>query len=210
MSHITKEEYLSAFLDGESGSFEQQRLSDQLGSDDLMQEKLSNFALLGESMRNQSQPLVVGSSFLAGIQDAIAEDEIEVATDLQDEQVEAPKKIEKKRLFPRQMLGYAMAASVAAVAAVSMQSYFSPESEAPMIAAAPPVVEQASIAKVAQPNMVMQASFKPEATVEAISYSVPDAEMRGLMNQYVAHHFQYASSNTLMPRVRAVSYSTDF
>ncbi|RVU83906.1 hypothetical protein EOL70_13880 [Leucothrix sargassi] len=207
MSHITKEEYLSAYLDGESGSFEQQRLSDQLADDDLMQEKLSNYALLGESMRHQSQPLVAGSSFLAGIQDAIADEEQpSVTTDAPV--VEAPTKIETKGKQPRQFVGYAVAASVAAIAAVSMQSYFTPAPEAPMMAAvAPAPVIQSVAAPVSQPQL-MKAEFKP--AVETTNYTVPDAEMRRLMNQYVAYHFQHASSNTLMPRVRAVSYSTDF
>ena len=208
MSHITKEEYLSAFLDGESGSFEQQRLSDQLGTDDLMQEKLSDFALIGESMRNQAQPLVAGSSFLAGIQDAIAEDECVVVTDTEEPLVQASEVIDKKRFFPRQVVGYAVAASVAAIAAVSLQNYLTPISEGVTMAKAPLSVERASTAKVT----VMSASMavEPKRLAESISYATPDAETRGLMNQYVAHHFQYASTSTLMPRVRAVSYSTDF
>jgi len=209
MSHITKEEYLSAFVDGESGSFEQQRLSDQLGTDDLMQEKLSNFALIGESMRNQSQPLTADSSFLAGIQDAIAEDECVVVEDLKAPIAEASETIEKKRLIPRQTFGYAVAASVAAVAAVSLQNYLTPVSNEMIASKAEPVAEQVAAIN-SMPVMTAAMVSEPAPVAETVSYSVPDAEMRGLMNQYVAHHLQYASTSTLMPRVRAVSYSTDF
>jgi negative regulator of sigma E activity len=208
MSHITKEEYLSAFLDGESGSFEQQRLSDQLGTDDLMQDKLSSFALIGESMRNQEQLSVASSSFLAGIQDAIADDECVVTADLDESPAPVPETIDKKRIFPRQTVGYAVAASFAAIAAVSLQNYLKPAPVEEMMAKAAPVIEQSTTADVAVMAAAITSAPKPAA--QRVNYVTPDAETRGLMNQYVAHHFQYASTSTLMPRVRAVSYSTDF
>lgn len=207
MSHITKEEYLSAFLDGESGSFEQQRLSDQLGADDLMQEKLSNYALIGESVRNQSQSLTASSSFLAGIQDAISEDECVVNSEFDAGPVKATEKIEKKRFFPSQTIGYAVAASVAAIAAVSLQNYLAPVPNEIMAEKSSLVTEMAT-KKVA----VMSATVatRPKVTVESTSYAAPNAEVQGLMNQYVAHHLQYASTSTMMPRLRAVSYSTGY
>lgn len=209
MSHITKEEYLSAFLDGESGSFEQQRLSDQLGTDDLMQDKLSSFALIGESMRNQAQPAIIGSSFLAGIQDAIVDDECTVNSSLGMPSEQVSEVIDKKRFIPRQALGYAVAASFAAVAAVSLQNYLAPVSVDVMVAEAELTNErQAASTDVAVMAAAMVSTSQP--ATQAVSYSVPDAKTRGLLNQYVAHHFQYASTNTMMPRVRAVSYSTDF
>ena len=206
MSHITKEEYLSAFIDGESGSFEQQRLSDQLGADDLMQEKLTNFALIGESMRNQSQPMLAGTSFLAGIQDAIAEDECVMSVEADEQQVQASNVIDKKRFFPRQTVGYAVAASVAAIAAVSLQNYLVPVSSDLIVAKTTPMVEQVAAPKM----MAASINVEPKQLAERVSYAAPDAEMRGLINEYVALHLQYASTSTLMPRVRAVSYSTDF
>ena len=209
MSHVTKEEYLSAFLDGESGSFEQHRLSDQLGTDDLMQGKLASFALIGESMRNQAQSSVASSSFLAGIQAAIADDQCVVTDGVDEPPVQAPEKIEKKRLFPRQTVGYAVAASFAAVAAVSLQNYLAPSTDNEMLAQTTPVAEEAAVPP-AVALMSASVADVPHVSFQKVNYAVPDAEMRGLMNQYVAHHFQYASSSTLMPRVRAVSYSTDF
>ena len=211
MSHITKEEYLSAFLDGEAGSFEQQRLCDQLESDDLMREKLASFALIGEAVRNQSQPTqaLASGSFLKGIQDAIVDDAAPEHEAIDGSVTVIPANVAKRRIFPKQAAGYAIAASVAAVAAISIQNYFS-VSEAPEMVASAPVIS----APVAVKPAVMTASLSTKTVyqpkVETVSYRFPDAETRGIMNKYVAHHLQYASSTTLMPSVRAVSYATDY
>ena len=102
MSHITKEEYLSAFLDGEAGSFEQQRLCDQLESDDPMREKLASFALIGEAVRNQSQPVQVlaSGSFLKGIQDAIVDDAVPEHEAIDESATVIPANVAKRRIFP--------------------------------------------------------------------------------------------------------------
>ena len=213
MSHITKEEYLSAFVDGEAGSFEQHRICDQLVTDEVMREKLANFALIGETIKNRSQASgIASSSFLSGIQNAIADDAPMTQTENDSSSVESPNEIKanKKRAFPKQSFGYAAVASVAAVAAISFQNYI----------ASPEVKGSFETAEVAKPinvssvlpqimNSSEQATPKTNYYTPTV-FKAPDAETRGLMNKYVAHHLHYASSSTLMPRVRAVSYSTDF
>ena len=212
MSHITKEEYLSAFLDGEAGSFEQQRLCDQLESDDLMREKLASFALIGEAVRNQSQAkqVLASSNFLQGIQDAIVDDAVPESQSADEVATIIPANVAKRRIFPKQTVGYAVAASVAAVAAISIQNYFSGNnSTQEMVASAPAVTTPVKVnAAVMTASLNSKPVFKPAA--DTVSYRLPDAETRGIINKYVAHHLQYASSTTLMPSVRAVSYSTDF
>ncbi len=214
MSHVTKEEYLSAFLDGEAGSFEEQRMCDQLEGDELMREKFASFALIGEAVRNQSQEkqVLAGGSFLKGIQDAIADEEIPEQQIPDESATIIPANVAKRRIFPKQAVGYAVAASVAAVAAISIQNYFSGANNASpeMVATAPantapPVAVNTAI-------MTASMSAKPayQAAADDTHYGLPDAETRGIINKYVAHHLQYASSTTLMPSVRAVSYSTDF
>lgn len=211
MSHITKEEYLSAFLDGEAGSFEQQRLCDQLECDELMREKLVRFSLIGEAVRNPSQPkqALANDSFLAGIQGAIAEDVVPERQVVDETPVVIPAGVAKRRIFPKQAMGYAVAASIAAIATISLQNYFKGDAAEEMVTSAPPV----SVPK-SNDAVVMTASLsaKPasQAIVDRVDYRLPDQETRGMINKYVAHHLQYASSTTLMPSVRAVSYSTDF
>lgn len=221
MSHISKEEYLSAFVDGEAGSFEQHRICDQLVTDDEMRDKLSNFSLIGEAIRNRSQTetVIASPSFLSGIQDAIADEDpitsIEDSTVISLETVKA----KKRAALPKQAFGYAVAASVAAVAAISFQNYSSTNTEkAPQMATAS-VEADSSSKKIQVSTVIPEVSPVKEkrtkvATMDdyfiATSFKAPDAEMRDLMDKYVAHHLQYASSRTLMPRVRAVSYSTDF
>jgi len=219
MSHITKEEYLSAFLDGEAGSFEQQRLCDQLESDDVMRNKLSSYALIGEVVRSQSQSetLLVGESFLAGIQDAIAEDEVLPEQPVAEEAaVVIPAKVSRPSLFPKQIVGYAVAASVAAIATMSLQNYFKHEASQPMQTAvmvpadSVPVSADASVVNAALGIQPVKPVMPQQRSVEPVVYSAPDAATRDMLNRYIEHHLQYASSSTLMPGVRAVSYSTDY
>ena len=220
MSHITKEEYLSAFVDGEAGSFEQHRICDQLLTDEAMREKLSSFALIGEAVRNRSQDetSVASASFLSGIQDAIANEEplsvVADETSTVDQGTILPK---KKRFIPKQAAGYAIAASVAAVAAISFQNYINTPSQGEQFAsAAKPVVNSVRTSSI-MPSVSTATSNKPAKKVNsddsyfiAASYKAPDVRTRDMIDKYVAHHLQYASTSTLMPRVRAVSYKTDF
>ncbi|MGB1311621.1 MAG: sigma-E factor negative regulatory protein [Leucothrix sp.] len=215
MSHITKEEHLSALLDDEAGSFEQHRICDQLLTDDELQDKLASYALIGEAMRGRSS-INVGAaspSFLSGIQDAIAGEAplVSTANSADTDTIKAPS---KKRALPKQAVGYAIAASVAAVAAVGFQNYTATPQSVPSVATATlnktavPSTQSTNI-DVAAVTPVVKKAAKTDYFVTT-SFEAPDAKTRGMMNKYVAHHLRYASSSTLMPRVRAVSYSTDF
>jgi len=222
MSHITKEEYLSAFVDGEAGSFEQHRICDQLLTDEAMREKLSSFALIGEAVRNRSQDgaSVASASFLSGIQDSIANEQpltVEVdEPEILEKNAILPK---KKRLLPKQTLGYAVAASVAAVAAISFQNYINTPNQGEQFAEASAVkpvekvVRTSSIIPAVAQTTNSKATKKPNSDDSyfiAASFKAPDVKTRDMIDKYVAHHLQYASTSTLMPRVRAVSYKTDF
>jgi negative regulator of sigma E activity len=220
MSHITKEEYLSAFVDGEAGSFEQHRICDQLLTDEAMRDKLTSFALIGEAIRNRAQDeaSVAGASFLSGIQDAIANEKplsVVAEETVVGESTIFPK---KKRFIPKQAAGYAIAASVAAVAAISFQNYINTPNQSDQFATASAVqpVENTLRTSSMLPS-VQTASIKPAKKANsdnsyfmAASYKAPDVKTRDMIDKYVAHHLQYASTSTLMPRVRAVSYKTDF
>ena len=224
MSHITKEEYLSAFVDGEAGSFEEHRICDELLTDEMMREKLSSFSLIGELIRDRSQTdaSIATPAFLSGIQSAIENDEPSEVIEYDSTVINLDTaRTKKKRSLPKQTLGYAVAASVAAVAAISFQNYNSSTVTDKQIV-------NASVSNSAEKlnSSTILPNVKPEITkasttkaakvatkkdfLIATSYRAPDAKTRGLMNKYVAHHLNYASSSTLMPRVRAVSYSTDF
>jgi len=215
MNHITKEEYLSAFVDGEAGSFEEHRICDQLQTDETMREKLSSFALIGESIRDRSQADagVASPSFLSGIQNAIADDV--PLTEVQENStlisLDAAR-AKKKRTLPKQAFGYAVAASVAAVAAISIQNFSATTESDQQLAdvSVPTSAERVSTGSVLPSLKQPVKKVAQNDYFIATSYKAPDAKTRGLMNKYVAHHLQYASSSTLMPRVRAVSYSTDF
>ena len=217
MSHITKEEYLSAFVDGEAGSFEQHRICDQLLTDEAMREKLSSFALIGEAVRNRSQDeaSIANATFLSGIQDAIANEEpLSIETDEAHSIGQGTILPKKRRFIPKQAAGYAIAASVAAVAAISFQNYVNTPNQGEQFdtASAENVVRTSSLLP-----SVQTANLKPvkksnneDSYFVAASYNTPDDITKDLIDKYVAHHLQYASTSTLMPRVRAVSYKTDY
>jgi len=225
MNHITKEEYLSAFVDGEAGSFEEHQICDQLLEDELMRKKLSSFALIGESIRDRSQEDVgiANPAFLSSIQHAIADDE-PLASSQSDSTLISldAARAKKKRRLPKQAFGYAVAASVAAVAAISFQNFIASSNQQDQQIADASLSESAERVKAStimptvNPTAAKTPAIKPAKTAPdkdyfiATAYKAPDPETRGMMDKYVAHHLQYASSSTLMPRVRAVSYSTDF
>ena len=67
MTNTTKTEMLSAFLDDESSEFEQRRLLDELQKDDELLQKMANYSLIGEVVRNEHSRIAVKTDFLAGI-----------------------------------------------------------------------------------------------------------------------------------------------
>lgn len=123
---ISLPEIVSALLDDETGTFEQRRVLDELKAEDSVRDelhtKLSTYALIGETLRSGKPAAVVSSDFLSGIHDEL-ESEPEYSSHTLENHLKSEKPNEKGSWL-RPVGGFAMAASVAALAVIGFQNYF--------------------------------------------------------------------------------------
>ncbi len=184
---VTKTEHLSAVLDGEAGEFEQRRILDELAKDDALKTSLSCYALIGETMRDEQQCSIVDSSFLQGIHD-----KIDAEPEYSQIQIEQKKVSNGSPVWTRPVVGFAMAASVAALSVIGVQSYMLAGSHTDTSIAANQQVESVPVMAAAN------------------TYNYPDAKTRNLYKRYLDSHVQYASTTPIMPSVRMVSYNSNY
>lgn len=184
---ITKSEYLSAILDGEAGEFEQRRILDEVEKDQDLQASLSCYALIGETMRDEKQEIILGSDFLKSIHDQIDEEPAYSHVQIEEKAVS-----NKPSVWVRPVAGFAMVASVAAIAVFGMQSMMVENRlDAPL----------ASLEKVSPVSTVV---------AKADVYHHPNEEMKTLYKRYLDSHVQYASTNSMVPSVRVASYNSSY
>ncbi len=192
-------EYLSAFLDDEAGAFEQRRMLDEVQKDKDLQQKVANFSLIGEAMRNEQASVTVQPNFLMGIHEQL-EAEPEYGQVHLKEAANEP----VSRNWLRPVTGMALAASLAAVAVVGInmkQSQNTPSFDAAKMAL---VAEQPTeTAKTTMPPIVV-------ASNKATQFEAIDAKWRNRLKGYVNNHAKYASTSAIMPSVRAASYAANF
>ncbi|HIO92350.1 MAG TPA: hypothetical protein EYG68_05815 [Leucothrix mucor] len=184
---ITTAEHLSAVLDGEAGDFEQRRILDELGKDESLQSSLSCYALIGETMRDESQVSIAGMDFLKGIHDEINEE-----PEYSHVQI-IEKKASNDGAWVRPVTGFAVAASVAALAVVGMQSFMSGNNGS-----------ASSLAENTQSKMTSS------LVASADTYRHPDKKTQTLYKHYLDSHVQYASTTSMMPSIRVVSYNSNY
>ncbi|HIO96334.1 MAG TPA: hypothetical protein EYG71_00220 [Leucothrix sp.] len=238
-TNVSLNEHLSALLDDEAGAFEQRRVLDELTTtksstaNKELCEKLASYSLIGESMRSASSAdatMITGSSFLAGIHDKIDAEPEYHQVQLQD----AATSEAKNSSWLRPIGGFALAASVAAIAVIGVQNYQQNPAQAPVIASvlstdapAAPQKTQLSVAAMKSATVVSAAELvekaeKAEKTERAEKeiamvetkkatgdklYRRADARTRALLKRYVDSHMQFASNTTFVPSVRVIAYS---
>lgn len=222
-NQVLMPEHLSALLDDEAGEFEQKRVLDELKSNDSLCNKLSTYALIGETMRSgdMDKPVLnVDSSFLAGIHAKIEEEE-----QYHDVQVSHPevKKNASSEYWLKPIGGFAMAASVAAIAVLGFQNYqysgmaeqstvamYNQKSKT-MIAQKEQVTESgvALVDKASDPKQVNSpaASKNNNSMAATQEYAQADTRTRSLLKRYVDSHMQYASTAAFVPSVRVIAYT---
>lgn len=183
----TTAEHLSAVLDGEAGEFEQRRILDELAKDDSLRSSLSSYALIGETLRDEKQSVIASADFLAGIHD-----EIDAEPEYSHVQI-TETKAANDTPWIRPAAGFAVAASVAAIAVVGMQSFMSGSNNT-----------ESSLANNGNAKPVLAVMAKAKA------YNHPDKQTQTLYKRYLDSHVQYASTTSMMPSVRVVSYNTSF
>lgn len=205
-------EHLSALLDNEAGSFEQRRVLDELGSNEDLRKKLSSYALIGEVMRTTEATATVNSDFLAGIHSQIEAEDDYHQVKLEVKQ-SASANDDNYSSWLKPVGGFALAASVAAVAFFGFQGFQQNDPDAigaGMTMAentATPVHADKSLSEEKMAKATVISASQVDTTVAVNDYQQADARTRMLLKRYVDSHMQYASSSALVPSVRVIAYA---
>jgi sigma-E factor negative regulatory protein RseA len=182
MSETVKEQ-LSAFLDGELPEAETELLLRRLERDPDLKETLSRYSLIGAALRTENH-LASGHHVADRVRAALATEPL------------LPVAVRARPLL-RPLSGLAVAASVAALAVLGLQQWWS--GEAIDVGAEPAaVVAQSAPAPVAPPAATAAAVAAGEEAAPA-GYTTPDAPQQGGMlapaelASYVLAHSDFAS-----------------
>lgn len=193
--NASKEEFLSALLDDEAGKFEQYRLLDELSKNAELGNTFSRYALIGEIMRSNVKPVVAGKDFLAGIHAGLEDEPVydEKVIDLASRTAKTPAKSSSSN---QRYVKFGAAAAVAVAAVVGGTIFLQqPSHQAEVLATVP--IQPAALVQLAQAQPIRSANQL-------------DPQRRDVLKQYVAQHVKYASTTSIVPSVRAVSYSNDY
>jgi len=207
---ISLAEHLSSVLDDEAGSFEQRRVLDELKSSEDLSNKLSHFALIGESMRSTKPATVAGPIFLAGIHEQIASEDEYHDVQIHDS-TSANDATNQQKSWLRPVGGFALAASFAAVAVMGVQNFQLNNQ----------LTEQATTISASQISQtkIQMAIATPAVEVAPVEnkqgdvqqnkqeYRQANAHARSFLKRYVDSHVQYASTSTFVPSVRVIAYA---
>lgn len=168
-------EQISALVDDELEEREQALLLRQLENDAELTGRLSRFQIISDALQNHL-PETLSSGFHARVQAALAD---EPPVHRQRSSVAA--------LF-KPVAGLALAASVAMVAVLSLQSTRQDPEAVPAVASAP-----------------THDSYIRAAADDSVASSEPTAAPQNL-DIYLANHSEYAVSRGILPYVRLVGH----
>ncbi|HHL19379.1 MAG TPA: hypothetical protein ENJ33_06555 [Thiothrix sp.] len=182
MTTTTKKENLSAFLDNESGEFEQRRLLDELQKDDELLQAMSCYTLIGDTIRNEQPKEMVPRSFLAGIHERL-EDE----PSYDDVYIEQQKEDASHRWL-RPVAGFAVAASIATVVALNFS---------PTISSDQSPITMHSTTNVVSVSSGTQPLFMAKST------------MKARLRRYIKSHVKQTPSSAIMPSVRSFTHANN-
>jgi len=211
---LTLTEHLSALLDDEAGSFEQRRVLDELSSNTSLRQKLSSYALIGEAMRSENVH-VAGSDFLLSIHDKINDEPEYHHIEIESQAVQS------SRSWLRPIGGFAMAASVAAIAVLGFQNYQLQNNQQSLQTLASAntgsiktrqpksqltAAEMSAAKVVSAADMVAANDTKDVASGDSVTYQQADASTRSYLKRYVDSHMQYAP-RAFVPSVRVIAYA---
>lgn len=208
---VSLAEHLSSVLDDEAGSFEQRRVLDELKSSEDLSNKLSHFALIGESMRSTHPATVAGPNFLAGIHEKIASEDEYHDVQILDSTSANDVTVQQKSWF-RPVGGFALAASFSAIAFMGVQNYQLnnqlTEQSAIIAATTQTSQKEIQIAAAAPAVEVAPVENKQDDSKQLKQeYRQANAHARSFLKRYVDSHVQYASTSTFVPSVRVIAYA---
>ncbi len=198
----TKTEYLSAFLDDETGVFEQRRMLDEVQKDNSLQQKVAHYSLIGEAMRHENSAVTVQANFLIGIHDQLETESAYTKIHV--------KKAANQASWLRPITGVALAASLVAVTviAINLNKSQTPLSEASMMAQQTSESMQSTTSKIILATN--STSISKDSSSPAIAFHSLDSAWRNRLKRYVNSHTKYASTSAIMPSVRAASYASSY
>ena len=201
-----KNEHLSAVFDDEAGKFEQRRLLDELEKDADLRKSWSNYALIGDVMRQPEKASAADPDFLSSIQLRLDEEDA-----YSNVMIKTPRKSKANWLQP--MSGIAIAATVAALSVFSTQLFMQDNS---VNNDSVQVAHATTNHRTTTPTMVSTASIQHEAinttkiatTMQQQEHTTKIAlDERTKMQRYLASHIRNASRKTIAPTLRMISYN---
>ena len=206
--NVSKAEFLSAVLDDAAGDFERRRVLDELKHDDELLKTWGRYAVVGDIMRAKQPVTVINADFLAGIHAELEEDEVEVPPAVTSTVATS---VVKKPVLWRSLLQYGVAAGLGAVVMVGWNTFNQPTVNTDRLAstnADPMVTYQSAVlttpaaVSVAGEQYYVAASNKTARPINRL-----DPKTQALLKGYIKDHIRYASTTTVVPTVRAVSYN---
>ena len=198
------DERISALVDGESGEFETRRLTAELLSSESQKTRWSRYHLIGDALRGDL-PVRVEPNFSASVMALINEDMPGYDQTL--------RRRESRWLKPA--AGFAIAASVATVSVLLLQSLTSPTSIKPQleVAVEAPITQQAVVSqpapKATPVAVVKSATLEQGKPTPAVTTQFKTLEAKivdSRMNSYLATHAEFTTQPILMPQVRVVGF----
>jgi sigma-E factor negative regulatory protein RseA len=185
----TRDERYSALIDGEVSDFEQRRLVDDLLKDEEAQASWVRMHLIGDALREEL-PQSLDMDFVAKLRDKIDEE---------PEYNERPAQGGKAGWI-KPASGFAVAASVALVSILSLQSMVGYDTNPTSTV---PVASQSSPAIVPAGDNFRLASSPASGTVKQ---GVTNQEVEQRINRYLVNHSEFASRPGVLPHARIVGY----
>ena len=191
--HNMKEE-ISALMDGEIDEQKMQQYLRELRTDSECRSCWEQYHLIGDTLRN-NLPLHMNRSFVDGISKAIAEEDLPAPVTTPQE-TQAPKT--KRHAMINPFSGFAIAASVAAVAYLGVGMITVEEAAGPSLANNTSAV--APVAPIAQnlPQTLPQSGVQ---TVQGQQWTITKPAVESRLNNYLYNHRNVAGSTAINPVV---------
>jgi sigma-E factor negative regulatory protein RseA len=184
----TKDERLSALMDGEATEFETRRLVDELLANQEDRSRWARTHLIGDAMRGEL-PERMPLDFAASVR---AQIELEPALHM--------KAGLSASHWVKPTAGFAVAAMVAVVSVLSLQSMVGYDQS--------PVQDTQLSASTPQPVSPVESNFRLASApaTEAVKAGVSSEEVQQRINRYLVNHSEYATHPGVLPYARIVGY----
>ena len=218
-----KGEHLSSFVDGELDRDHCEVLISSICKDEDMKSCLARYQMISDSMKNQL-PDGIKSDFVHCVMSAIESEPAIIATTASNKSSKSLSTTGKVLLFPsltRKVAGFAIAASVATIAVIGVQSqnqdpasqvvvmpenseFVRLQKESTMTANVNPVIVPKSSSGFSTASSPVSQKEVPQLR--------PSPKFDPILQQYIVNHAQYASGsgvNDIFSHARIVASSQD-